>query len=160
MDSVRTRFAWKAATPRRIPIASPTDNDACGSDSDSVVVDAPAWCIPRDQPWDGLALCGGASDAGAKGERGCKIDRSPCSRPRVSDCHCSSGSSFARHGGAAHNGSILCGGIPDWPGNLQLGEALAPTLGPHAGWLSRPDGLVLSYGLRSWRRANGSTCAA
>ena len=44
--------------------------------------------------------------------------------------------------------------------NLFPGAALSPALGPHAGGLPRPDALVVSDGLGTWRGVDGGACAA
>jgi len=49
---------------------------------------------------------------------------------------------------------------PDWAWNLFLVAASAPSLGPYAGWLSRFDRLVVSYGLCPRRGLDVSAGAA
>ena len=52
---------------------------------------------------------------------------------------------------------------PSWSASLEIippGGTSAPALGPYAGRLPRPDRLVVSYGLGSWRRSDGSAGAA
>src|ERR1700721_3819085 len=76
-----TRCGWKGATLRRTPIAIRTCDDTCRVDFDDVVADGAPGRLPRPQSWDGMALRGGAGDAGTKGKRSSQIARSNCDRP-------------------------------------------------------------------------------
>ena len=157
----RTRCGWKAATPRRTPTATRTRNDARRAGFDGVVADAAPRRLPRTQPRDGLAVRGGAGDAGAKGERsGAKalvpiaLGHALAIGSRRAGCRAT------RHGAAAGSHPLLRRRDPDRPGNLLPGAALAPALGPYAGRLPRPDGLVVSDGLGARRRFDGGAGAA
>ena len=55
------------ATPLPIPTATRGRNDARRNEFDSAVADAASRCLPRNQSRHGMAVCGGAGYAGAKG---------------------------------------------------------------------------------------------
>src|SRR3954471_17732570 len=83
MGCALIRFGWMGATRRPTPIAIRTRNDACRTDFDDLVAAAAAWRLPRTQSWHGMALRGGARDAGAKGKRSREIARPHCDRARA-----------------------------------------------------------------------------
>ena len=76
-------------------------NDARGDGLDGVVADAAPRRLPRNQSRDGLALRGGAGDAGAEGERGSEIARPHRARPRAGHRRRGAGCRVSRHGAAA-----------------------------------------------------------
>src|SRR5882724_5671945 len=64
----RIRSDWKAAMPHRTLTATRSRNDARRDGLNCAVADAAPGRLPRNQPRDGVALRGGAGDAGAEGE--------------------------------------------------------------------------------------------
>src|SRR5262249_13437189 len=156
----RTKSGWKAATLPRTPIATRTDDDARGANFDGVVADAAPGRLSRNKPRHGMALRGGARDAGAKGERSSKSAPPYRARPRIGHWHRDSGSRVLGHGAAAHCYPLLRRLAPGRPWNLLPGWALAPEVGPHAGGLSGPDSLVVSDGLGARRRVDGTASVA
>src|SRR5438270_564088 len=124
-----TRSGSKAVTLRRIPIATRTGNDACGTHFDDVVGVSAAGRLPRDQPWDGVDLRGCTGNAGARWEGSVKSACPYRARPRNGHRQRDSGCGCTRHGTAAHGHPLLRSRPPDRPWNLLPGWTLAPTLG-------------------------------
>src|SRR5579864_6378563 len=132
---------------RQTPIAIRTRNDPCGADFDDVVADAAPWRLPRAQSWDGLAVCGGAGDAGAKEQCSSEIACSHCNWPRPGDRQRGLDGYVSRHDSAACPYTLLRRRGPGRPWDLLSDATLAPAVGPYAGGLPRPDRLVLSDGV-------------
>src|SRR5580658_6903385 len=141
-----TRFGWKVATLRRTPIATRTRSDSYGADFDYVVADAAPWRLPRTQPWDGLALRGGAGDAGTERERSGKIAGPHRDRPRLGHRQRRADRRFSRHDAAAYGHPLLRRRGPDRPWHRPPCATSAPAVGSHAGGLPRLDRLVISDG--------------
>jgi SAM-dependent methyltransferase len=139
-----------AATPHLIPTATQRRNDARDG-LNCVVADAAPRRLPRNQPRDGVALRGGAGDAGAEGECGGEGARSDRSWPRFVHWNRGGDRGVSRYGVAARGDPLLRrrASVRSW--NLLPGAPLPSALGPHAGGLSRPDGVVVSDG-------NGARC--
>src|ERR1700674_3579825 len=156
---VHTRYDWKGATLRRTPLVIRTRNDACGAEFDGVVDDVAPRRLPRNKSWDGVAFRGGVGDAGAKGERSSKVPHPHCNRPRFGHRQRGIDCRGARHDAAARSHPLFRRRNPDWAWNLFPGAASALALGPYAGWLSRFDRLVVSYGLGARRRPDGSAAS-
>src|SRR5205823_996933 len=147
----RIRCDWMAGTPHLIPTATQRRNDARRDGLNCVVADAAPRRLPRNQSRDGVALRGGAGDAGAERERGGKGTRPDRAWPRVVHWHCGDGCCISRHGAAAGGDPLSRGrtSVRSW--SLLDGSALPSTLGSDAGGLSRLNGLVVSDG-------NGARC--
>ena len=112
-------------------------------------------------PGHGVALRGGAGDAGAEGERRGEIARAHCDRPRVghrrSWCWPRCFSAWrCRVAGIRYPVAAILIGL----GIYLLGTAPSPAMGPHAGRLPGSDGLVVSDGLGARRGLDGVAGAA
>src|SRR5580698_5888755 len=83
MGCVRTSYGWKAATPHRTLTATRSRNDAPRDGLNCVVANVAPRRLPRNQPRDGVALRGGAGDAGAEGECGGEGARPDRAWPRI-----------------------------------------------------------------------------
>src|SRR2546427_1513120 len=149
---VRIRSDWRAATPHLILTATQRRNDARRDGLNGVVADAAPRRLPRNQPRDGVALRGGAGDAGAEGECGGEGARPDRAWPRLVHWLRGAGRGISRHGAAAGGDPLSRrrASVRSW--NPLPGAALPPALGTHAGGLSRLDGLVVSDGIgaRCW----------
>src|SRR4029077_6149328 len=148
----RIRCGWMGATPHLTPIATQRRNEARRDGLNCVVADAAPGRLPRYQPRDGVALRGGAGDAGAEGERGGKGTRPDRSRPRVVHWNRGGDGGVSRYGAAAPGDPLSrgCTSVRSW--SLLDGSALPPSLGPYAGGFSRLNDMVVSDGIgaRCW----------
>src|SRR6516162_1356685 len=143
----RTKCGWMVGTPHPIPIASRRRSDAPRDGLDGVVADGAPWCLPWNQPRDGVAVRGGTRNARAEGECGREGAGPDRVWPHAGDRWRGAGCRISRHGSAAPNDPLSCRCNPLWFGDLLPDKAFSPALGPHAGGFPRPDDLVVSDGL-------------
>src|SRR6266436_4995306 len=124
----RTRFGWKAATPPPTPTAIRRRNDTRRDGFNGVVADVAPRRLPRNQPWNGVALRGGAGDAGAEGECGGEGARPDRAWPRLGHWLRGSWRGTSRHGAAAGGNPLSCRGafVRSW--NLLPGAASPPEM--------------------------------
>src|SRR5437764_14640117 len=112
------------ATPHLIPTVTQRRNDARPDGFNFFVADAAARRLPRNQPRDGVALRGGAGDAGAEGECGGEGARSDRVWPRSVYCNRSTDCGVSRHGLAAGGDPLYARRASIRPWNLLLSAPL------------------------------------
>ena len=111
-------------------------------------------------PGHGMALRGGAGDAGAQGKCGGEGARPHRARPRPGHRQRGAGCGLSRHGAAARRHPLFRRRGSVGSGSLLPGAASPPALGPHAGGFPGPDSLVVPDGFGARRGFDGVAGAA